>query len=308
MVFNFICEAISKVRTTIILDSPLELMPIRLSQTSVMRMYSILSRNIISLRKVSLGMNVYSGLPSGTFEYVQPAPVDQRHNLELEIKISKSLERLSRLYKTNLNLVIYASIFSKEISGISGVKNEFVVNPPYYESYENDLSMKKEIVLTISRIHPSKRLDIVGEMSRKVRAKFVIIGYLEKSMENYLQYLRKNYPDLEIIPNASEEVKRNLLYLSKVYLHAGVGEAFSISKVEAMNAGCVPLVPLYGGAKEGIPPSLIYSTPDDLLSKLEYNLSNYNKTTGIEMIEASRKYNLENFKNHISYYVDNYLD
>ena len=308
MVFHFICEAIAKVRKTVVEVHPLEFLPGDMTNTRVIKMSSILIRNLISLKKVSSGLNVYSGLRSGTFEYVQPPPVDMRKLKILEDKITARLETLSRFDKTNLNLVVYASNFSLNKFRINGVRHEFIVNPPYYNSYENDLSEKKDISLTISRIHPSKKLELIGELSTKVPIKFVILGYLDKSALNYFYWLKNTYPALEILPNASEEVKRRYLYTSKIYVHSGLGEAFPISKLEAMNAGCIPLVPKIGGAKEGLPISSVYLDSKDLEEKINTNITSYDKTVGRQFIEESHKFSMNNFMDKISYYVDNYMD
>ena len=82
---------------------------------------------------------------------------------------------------------------------VDGVKNEFILNPPFQNTYENDMSEKKDMVLTISRIDPSKKLEFIGELSKNYKVKFVLSGYLEKSKMKYYQKLRRDYPDLETL-------------------------------------------------------------------------------------------------------------
>ena len=308
MVFNFIIDAISEVRKTTVIQNPPKAMLARLGNNQVSRTLSVISRNIISRREVLLGKNVYSGLQSGTFEYIQPPPTLLSNSEIVKSNVLSVVDKISRLNQSNLELVIYASEFSRETHKQIGVKHEFVVNPPLYDSYENDLSEKQNIILSISRIHPSKRLEILGELSHRHKYKFIILGYLDKSMIKYYNYIKKSYPNLVIIPNASEDVKRKFLLKAKLYIHTGVGEAFSIGKLEAMNAGCIPLVPLLGGAKEEIPTYLVYSDTDDLSQKIEGLLDGYNKLKGYEMMELSKKYNLKDFKSRISYYIDNYME
>lgn len=308
MVFYNIFDAVSRVRETRIKPFPLENVPRMYVNRLPFKMMSILIRNYLSMKYVASGVNVYSGLFSGTFEYFQPGPFDMSSISVMYREFLGSFEKVSRLKKVNLQLALYASEFVKENYRVKGVKNEFIVNPPFQNTYENDMSEKRNMVLTISRIDPSKNLEFIGELSKRYKVKFVILGYLEKSNTNYYQKLKRDYPDLEILPNASDEDKRKYLGMSKIYLHSATGEAFSASKLEAMSAGCIPLVPYDGGAREGLPQNLVYSDLDDLYVKFEDNLNNYSKSIGMEMLEASRKYGLDRFKDEIAYYVDNYMD
>ncbi|MEM4093287.1 MAG: hypothetical protein QW837_09655 [Conexivisphaerales archaeon] len=69
----------------------------------------------------------------------------------------------------------------------------------------------------MARINPSKNLDLVGRLSDRINAKFVIIGFCGNSLEAaYFKRLRNRYPNLVIIPNAGEDVKQSLLRKAKI--------------------------------------------------------------------------------------------
>jgi glycosyltransferase involved in cell wall biosynthesis len=53
-----------------------------------------------------------------------------------------------------------------------------------------------------------------------------------------------------VIVNPNKELYQEVLAKSKIYLHLMKGEHFGITVVEAMSAGCVPIVHDSGGPKE----------------------------------------------------------
>ena len=119
------------------------------------------------------------------------------------------------------------------------------------ELYKDLDSPKEDLVVTVGRVVPEKRMDLFLEMARELpKARFVIIGSVASDQESYLQHLRKIAP-----PNVSFVVSplrrvRDVLARSKVYVHCARNEHFGITIVEAMAAGCVPVVNDSGGPRE----------------------------------------------------------
>jgi glycosyltransferase involved in cell wall biosynthesis len=111
---------------------------------------------------------------------------------------------------------------------------------------------RDDLVVTISRIDPSKNLNMIIDIAKRVRnAKFIIIGTL--SSRSYLRALikevKKNHLEerIKILIDISEEQKMNLLRKAKIYLHTMKYEHFGIAIVEGMAAGLIPIVHKRGG-------------------------------------------------------------
>jgi glycosyltransferase involved in cell wall biosynthesis len=102
-------------------------------------------------------------------------------------------------------------------------------------------------VLTVSRIAPGKNLTLIPEVTRRTRGpRFTVAGKTQSNSDKVLPALRQQ-PRLEIHTNPRREDLLDLMRRSSVYLSTQPDEAFGISILEAMSAGCVPVVPRSGG-------------------------------------------------------------
>ena len=135
--------------------------------------------------------------------------------------------------------------------------NSMVVYPPVDTEVYYRLSRvggRSNIVLTVSRIEEGKGLHLVPVLASRVRnSKFVIIGSAGRGSGRYVHEIAGKAEQLgvkdrvTIIPDATENVKRDLLSKAKIYLHTMTLEPFGMSIVEAMSSGLVPVVPRSGG-------------------------------------------------------------
>jgi glycosyltransferase involved in cell wall biosynthesis len=132
-----------------------------------------------------------------------------------------------------------------------GVNNAVVIYPPVepVKCGYNSLQFKEDMVIGIGRL--GKPWEEFIEIAKLVKAerpgvKFVIIGFAD-SVERvkHLEDLSRGI--VKIIPNASEEIKRDLLCRAKVILHTHPAEHFGIAVVEAMSVGAIPVVHRDGG-------------------------------------------------------------
>lgn len=133
-------------------------------------------------------------------------------------------------------------------------------------------SRKKNYILSVGRFAASphdKKQDVLISVFKKMCDEglsgweLYLVGGVDKQEEGLVVSLKrtvKNYP-VEILPNASFVKLRKLYGEAKIYWHAaGFGEDlerlpekaehFGITTVEAMAAGCVPVVFKAGGQKE----------------------------------------------------------
>jgi len=102
-------------------------------------------------------------------------------------------------------------------------------------------------VLTVSRIAPGKSLTVIPEVARRARGpRFIVAGKTQSNSDRVLSALRQQ-PRVEVHTNPRRVELQDLMRRSSVYLSTQPDEAFGISVLEAMSAGCVPVVPRDGG-------------------------------------------------------------
>jgi glycosyltransferase involved in cell wall biosynthesis len=89
------------------------------------------------------------------------------------------------------------------------------------------------------------------EMARRLpKVAFVIVGSISPEKSSYYDSLRATAPsNVSFIMSPLRKVPE-LLGKAKVYVHCAQNEHFGITIVEAMSAGCVPVVNDSGGPRE----------------------------------------------------------
>ncbi len=119
-------------------------------------------------------------------------------------------------------------------------------------------------VASVGTFSEGKQYGLTCDVMTRLESPYTIMGRMHDSKERgYHDMLRAKYPSVQLVPNVSAKEMRDKLCRTKVYLHAKI-EDFGISVVEAMAAGCVPVVPDAGGTKETVPVSDLRYMPNDL--------------------------------------------
>ena len=110
---------------------------------------------------------------------------------------------------------------------------------------------RENLVVTIGRIVPEKRFHLFVELARIVpKTRFVAIGSLSDETSAYYERLKRTAPDnISFVLSPLRKV-RNILGRAMAYVHCAENEHFGITIVEAMAAGCVPIVHDSGGPRE----------------------------------------------------------
>jgi glycosyltransferase involved in cell wall biosynthesis len=110
---------------------------------------------------------------------------------------------------------------------------------------------KEKLVITVGRIAPEKRMDLFLEIAQRLpEIKFAIIGNVAPEKKSYYESLRKIAPGNVSFVISPLRKAKDILGRAKVYVHCAQREHFGITIVEAMAAGCVPVVNNTGGPRE----------------------------------------------------------
>jgi alpha-1,2-mannosyltransferase len=110
---------------------------------------------------------------------------------------------------------------------------------------------RENLVITVGRIVPEKRFHLFVELARLVpKTRFVIIGSLPDQASRYYELLTRTSPQNVRFVLSPLRRAKELLGRAMAYVHCAENEHFGITIVEAMAAGCVPIVHDSGGPRE----------------------------------------------------------
>ena len=172
---------------------------------------------------------------------------------------------------TNSNFSKLAIMNTLESNKFATNEQPLIIQPPVnVEEFRRAAlfsTERRDYILVISRIHPSKRLENAINLAsilkqNKIGDGMVIAGslldddcfandYYHKIMDMIRAFKLSDYVTIEI--NVGLARLKSLMRNSKVYFHPLPGEPFGISIVEAMSAGLIPVVPNIGGHTEVVP-------------------------------------------------------
>lgn len=241
-----------------------------------------LSHNPMSMYMATRSYDVVFYLSDGSL----PLLGGKRNLVHMQVPFhgvgGKSLK--NKIKKHFIHQVVVNSEFTKRVIDTEYGIHSTVLYPPVTPVSPG---AKENIILSVGRFDPSlnaKHQDVLIEAfkllsPRLPQWKLVLAG--GSSSEEWLTHLRdlaKGYP-IEFRVNVNYSDLCQLYAVSRVYWHAaGFGidelknpeltEHFGISTVEAISAGCIPLVVPYGGQREIITDqSFHWTTTHELVEK-----------------------------------------
>ncbi|SMD30797.1 glycosyltransferase [Picrophilus oshimae] len=185
------------------------------------------------------------------FSFLDPF-IDEYGNIKNQMAFK--LIKYSKIYKIYNNGIFYVnSKYTLSIANKLFPKLDIkpalmkVIYIPVKYKLNNNLINKN--IVSIGRINKDKNYELIIDIAKSLLDyKFYIIGAVNKGDEQYYNYLMRIKPkNLEIIPNASDDIKDSILKRCSIYLHANRKENYGISIIEAMSYGLIPVVPMSGG-------------------------------------------------------------
>jgi glycosyltransferase involved in cell wall biosynthesis len=183
-----------------------------------------------------------------------------------------------------------------------------VLSPPISGIFKIDdvkNSMKSDIVSTVARMSPEKNLEMVPKVAKLVpgETSFVIMSKCQNSAElkalNLLRAMIRRLgleKKVTIMVNLSRKEQANMLKRSKVYFHPTPYESFGLSIVEAMSAGCIPIVPDNGGPRDYVPEEFRYTSLEEATSLIKTSILNWSPSKAEKFKEAANEFNQSRFR------------
>lgn len=236
--------------------------------------------------------------------------------------------KTSLVTKLKMNMVtevICNSRYTKEFIDKKYGCKSLIVYPPVHLLHKVPLAEKENKVLTVGRFSslPNgddfKKLRFMIEAFKRLQSKdweFIIVTSAIDTEKNGLEELRtltkgQNITILESVP---EKELRTVYEQAKIYWHAAGYredtrkypdrvEHFGISTVEAMSAGCIPIVINAGGQKEIIQNGVngfLWNSEEELIEKTREVISGKAKEITIDHKILEEKFGEERFCNEIT--------
>jgi len=176
---------------------------------------------------------------------------------------------LKTVDRLGTSTIVANSKFSQEIIWKCIRREALVAHPPinlrrFVSTKKN--GTRKNTVVSASRFLPEQNLEHIPKIAEMVpNANFLMIGPSGATSKRVLEKLHEMITELnirdrtEVLTNVSFSEFLEALLTAKVFLRTLPHEPFGMSVVEAMAAGCVPIVPRDGGpwfdileGKEGV--------------------------------------------------------
>lgn len=238
------------------------------------------------------------------------APINQK------IPYLKSLSQKHDLnYVLNNNLFIpnsnFTSYWLTQKWDIPEEKKT-VIYPPVTMIQLKSQKHKGQICIC-SRIEASKKIDLLLSAYEnsdylKNNCHLVVMGSIKQESSSYIESIKKISPSVEFHFNPSRTEIEKILSESEIFWHAkGIDENdprlfehFGITTVEAMSAGCVPIVINKGGQQEIVTENcgFKFNTLDEMISYTEHLMKNPVLIEGFreQAIKRSEQFSKQMFK------------
>jgi glycosyltransferase involved in cell wall biosynthesis len=215
---------------------------------------------------------------------------------------------LSYMHDKNVMLVTNSEYTKKEVSRQFG-KESHVIYPPvdidrFLKFFDSD---KQKNAITVSRYSQEKRLEDAIDIAKLSGVPYILAGNAKydsqlKLFESIKS--RSNNSNITLHCNLPHSEIERLFVSSKVYLHTSK-ETFGISVVEAMSAGCIPIVPNNSAHLETVPfEELRFNGKDEAAKKLQEAISGKYDNLREELKKHVQKFSTKSFQEKMLEYIE----
>lgn len=126
-------------------------------------------------------------------------------------------------------------------------RESHLIYPPVRTHLYEPASKRKDYYITVSRLVPYKRVDLIVQAFRSLGFPLIVVG----DGPEFRRLLRLSTSNIKFIRNATDEKIANLLGEAKAFI-CGAEEDFGIAPVEAQAAGCPVIAFGKGGLRETV--------------------------------------------------------
>jgi glycosyltransferase involved in cell wall biosynthesis len=230
------------------------------------------------------------------------------YNKTIQNNLKKSIQLLEN---ENVKLVSNSKYTEESIMKLFHKKSSIVIYPPVdikkFSKYSD--VKKKKLVITLNRLSPEKNMMFALTVMIKADQPYILAGFVKKENQPYYDQLsdriKRNF-NIKIQKNIDSSTKEHMLSESKVYFHTAK-ESFGISVVEAISAGCIPIVPDNSAHKETVPfEELRYKENDvnDARNKIEEAINGKFDHYLPQLKKHIEKFSTERFQSSMVRYIE----
>jgi len=157
-------------------------------------------------------------------------------------------------------------------------KNSILIYPPVeLDRFSKFFDMPKEKkFITVARYDPGKNLELAVEVGNELKLTYTIVGTARDEIRlRLLDNLKRKSTssNTTFFHNISEKKIEHLLSTAKVYFQTSA-ETFGIAVVEAIAAGCIPIVPNNSAHLETVPFDILrFNDKEEAISKIQSALN-----------------------------------
>lgn len=215
---------------------------------------------------------------------------------------------LSYIHDKNVRLVANSEYTKNEISRQFG-KESRVIYPPvnidrFLKFFDSD---KQKNAITISRYSQEKRLEEAIDIAKSSGVPYILAGNAKYDSQLKLFEAiksRSENSNITLHCNLSHSEIERLFVSSKVYLHTSK-ETFGISVVEAISAGCIPIVPNNSAHLETVPfEELRFNGKEEAAKKLQDAVSGKYDNLREELKKHVQKFSTKSFQEKMLKYIE----
>ena len=214
-------------------------------------------------------------------------------------------------------LIANSTFTSRRISKYWGLDST-IINPPVETKRFKFSNSRENFYLSVNRLVPNKRVDLLIKAFNKLRLPLIIIG--DGPDKNFLKKISRE--NIKFYGNCSNKVTEQLLSKCRAFVYAGI-EDFGIAPVEAMASGAPVIAYGKGGLLDTVN-CLSNPSPDKISTGILFKKQSsedivdtvswfedkkiWKNFNAQDLNHFSQKFNPENFELKIGKYITNKLN
>jgi len=194
----------------------------------------------------------------------------------------------------------YFAISPSILEGLrnNGYKNSSLILPPCTQFQPRQ---KTKQIIQVTRLIPEKRVEIFLEAARRLpEYRFILLARTKPGLEAYARDIERRVPANVAYFKTTLRQTPHLIEESKVYLYTGAETAMPLITVEAISAGCYPIVAKNTGPEETIRSLGIgetFDSVDDLIPTIRRVMEE--PTNPLEISQKAKPFSPERFEEKI---------